>query len=270
MLPVRVHDRQRRRARARTLRRIARAPPWRDPVRVDLGRARFARTASTAGRATGTVTKPGRRRTRASRRSRASSPRPSGGRGAARAAASFARSKCSRICRISTTRQAADRRRRGDEIVSAVAAADRLALDRLVGREVGLGDEPAARGHRGGDLVRERAAVEHVRARLRRSGAASPARSRVLERRAGLERQPFGTERSARAPRSWPIASKLSTMMPGKRRADDEALRGELDRRRQDPAQLHRPVLLKRRRQAGHGARDRPPPPSPVAGMPLG
>jgi len=89
--------------------------------------------------------------------------------------------------------QAPDRGRGGDEIVAPIAAPDRLALDRLVGCEIGFGDESAARGERSGDLVRQRAAVEFVRS-AGGDPAQGPGQTQVPEDPSGLEGEALGAD----------------------------------------------------------------------------
>ena len=64
-------------------------------------------------------------------------------------------------------------RRRAVDVVAAIGAVDRLALDGLVVGEVVGGDQPAARFHLGDELVGDLALCRTRRARPRRSGAAS-------------------------------------------------------------------------------------------------
>ena len=150
--------------------------------------------------------------------------------------------------------QPADRRRGGDEVVSPVAAPDGFALDRLVGGQVGLGDEPAARGERGGDPAGESAAVELVRSAVG-DPAQGPGEARVPEDPARFERQSFGAEDPGQA---LVLGQRFEVVddEAGQRRPDGEAVGGELDRGGQDAGEAERAVFFERRAQPGHGPGD--------------
>ena len=151
-------------------------------------------------------------------------------------------------------RDAADGRRRGDDVESAVPAPHRLALDRPVGGKVGFRDPATLRGHLRHDRCGECAAVEHVRAALGDGAKARPEVG-VLQRVAGFEWQAPRAQQAGER-RIGPDGVEVVEDDARERRADDKPLIGQANGRREYAGERHGAVLLQRCGQSGHRPRN--------------
>ena len=147
------------------------------------------------------------------------------------------------------------RRRRGDHLIAAVAAAHRLQLARLEAAQI-LRVQHAARGAHGGDDRRRHRPLVKAVAALRRDAAQRRRQLRVAEDIPDLQRRAVRPAVKTGAGAVFFHVLAVRAQIAIEDRGDDKAFLRQADGGRQHPGRGHRAPALKRAQQPGGVAGD--------------